>query len=372
MTVGGESMIETRLLRLAVRQRMAGVDCVALVPGSNMRYLCGLTLFMSERPIVAFLSVDGKPALLLPGLEAGRVADAMGDAVDLYPYTDEEGYQAAFERVVSALDLDSKRCAVEHLCMRVMELRALERAAPAAQFVSLEETLPGLRVIKDDGEVAAMRRAIAITEEALHKLIAAPLLGMTERQIAARLKQEMMTAGGDAVAFVIVVAGPNSAKPHAGPSDRPVQAGDLLTIDCGVLKDSYPSDITRTFVLGAASTELADIYRTVQRANEAGRLATRAGVAAQDVDRAARGVIADAGYGEYFIHRTGHGLGLEGHEPPYIVEGNEQLLEPGMVFTVEPGVYVPGVGGVRIEDNVVVTESGHDCLTTFPRELMAI
>jgi Xaa-Pro dipeptidase len=195
---------------------------------------------------------------------------------------------------------------------------------------------------------------------------------MTERQIAARLKQEMMTAGGDAVAFVIVVAGPNSANPHAGPSDRPVQTGDLLTIDCGVLKDGYPSDITRTFVLGEASTELVDIYCTVPRANEAGRLAARAGVAAQDVDRAARGVIEDAGYGQYFIHRTGHGLGLEGHEPPYIVEGNEQLLEPGMVFTVEPGIYVPGVGGVRIEDNVVITERGHDCLTTFPRELMAI
>jgi Xaa-Pro dipeptidase len=256
--------------------------------------------------------------------------------------------------------------------MRVMELRALEQAAPGAQFISLEETLPGLRVIKDDTEIDAMRRAIAITEESLHRLIAAPLLGMTERQIAARLKQEMMAAGGDAVAFVIVVAGPNSANPHAGPSDRPVQAGDLLTIDCGVLKDGYPSDITRTFVLGQVSAELLDVYHTVQRANEAGRLAVRAGVTAQDVDRAARGVIAEAGYGEYFVHRTGHGLGLEGHEPPYIVEGNEQSLEPGMVFTVEPGIYIPGVGGVRIEDNVVVREGGHDCLTTFSRELTAI
>ena len=294
-------MIESRLLRLVARQRMTGVDCVALVPGPNMRYLCGLTLFMSERPIVAFLPVDEKPAILLPGLEAGRVGDAMGDGVDLYPYTDEEGYPVAFERAVSALDLDGKRCAVEHLCMRVMELRALERVAPDAQFVSLEETLPGLRVIKDGSEVDAMRRAIAIAEEALRKLIAASLLGMTERQIAARLKQELVTAGGDAVAFVIVVAGPNSANPHAGPSDRPVQTGDLLTIDCGVLKDGYPSDITRTFVLGEASTELVDIYCTVQRANEAGRLAARAGVAAQDVDRATRGVIEDAGYGQYFI-----------------------------------------------------------------------
>jgi Xaa-Pro dipeptidase len=256
--------------------------------------------------------------------------------------------------------------------MRVLELRALERVAPAIRFVSLEERLPGLRVRKDEREVAAMRRAIAITERALHNLIAQPLMGMTERQIASRLEREMMDAGADAVEFVIVVGGPNSADPHAEPSDRLVRAGDFLTIDCGLRKDGYPSDITRTFVLGETSAEMVAIYEAVLRANSAGRLAVRAGVAAQDVDRAARRAIVDAGYGDRFIHRTGHGLGIEVHEPPYIVEGNEQRLEPGMVFTVEPGIYIPGLGGVRIEDNVVVTDRGVDCLTSFPRELLEI
>jgi Xaa-Pro dipeptidase len=336
-----------------------------------MLYL-GLTLFMSERPIVAFLSLTGMPALVLPLLEVGRAQGMVGDRFTFYPYSDEEGYAAAFARAAEALALDGKRCAVEHLHMRVLELRALERVAPAAKFVSLEDHLPGLRACKDEREVAAMRRAIAITEQALHNLVAKPLMGMTERQIASRLGREMMDAGADEVAFIIVVGGPNSADPHAEPSDRPVREGDFLTIDCGLRKDGYLSDITRTFVLGEASASMVAIYEAVLRANAAGRSAIRAGVAAQDVDRAARRAIIDAGYGERFIHRTGHGLGIEVHEPPYIVEGNEQRLEPGMTFTVEPGIYVPGLGGVRIEDNVVVTDQDVDCLTSFPRELMEI
>jgi Xaa-Pro dipeptidase len=174
------------------------------------------------------------------------------------------------------------------------------------------------------------------------------------------------------VAFLIVVGGPNSADPHAEPSERALQHGELLTIDCGVTRDGYLSDITRTFVLTKAKAEVVALYETVRRANEAGRRAVKAGVPAQLVDRAARSVIAQAGYAEYFVHRTGHGLGMEVHEPPYIVEGNSQRLQAGMVFTVEPGVYLPGIGGVRIEDNVVVTADGSECLTSFPRELMVI
>lgn len=361
-----------RLERLAVRQREAGVDCVILIPGPNLRYLCGLTFSTSERPVVAFFPLHKPAAVLLPYFEQGRAQGMLGHQVDLYPYTDEEGYRGAFRRVVEALNLDSTCCAVEYLHMRVLELRALQDAAPAARFVSLEEKLPGLRILKDDHEIAAMREAIVMTEEALRRLIARPLAGMSERWIAACLAQEMKDLGADAVAFMIVVSGPRTADPHAEPSDRQVQAGDLITIDCGVLKDGYMSDITRTFAVQHVAPRLAEIYQVVRRANEAGKAAVKPGVQAQDVDRAARGVIEQAGYGAYFTHRTGHGLGIEVHEPPYIVQGNEQRLEPGMVFTVEPGIYIPGVGGVRIEDNVVVTTAGVECLTTFERELMVL
>ena len=359
--------------RLYARQQAAGLDCVALVPGPNLRYVSGLPLFMSERPIVALYSLDKRPALLLPELERGRAAERTAGAVDLFPYSDEEGHDPAFARVADALALDGKRVAVEHLHMRVLELRTLERVAPKARFVSLEETLPDLRAVKDHDEVAAIRAAIDITEKALHVLVAGPwqegtFVGRTERQVAERLSREILSAGADGVAFMIVVAGPNGADPHAGPSDRPLQAGDLMTIDCGAVLDGYIADITRTFAIGQVDDQLRTIYEVVRQANAAGRAAAKPGIPAQEVDRAARKVIENAGYGEQFFHRTGHGLGLETHEPPYIVHGNEQLLKPGMVFTVEPGVYLEGLGGVRIEDDVVITEDGAESLTAFPRD----
>jgi Xaa-Pro aminopeptidase len=292
--------------------------------------------------------------------------------VDFITYSDKEGYGAGFEQVAAAVSSGASRCAVEYLHMRVLELRALEAVAPQALFVSLDEHIAALRICKDESELNAMRKAIAITERALHELVTGSLIGATERQIAGRLERGLIGGGADAVGFIIVVTGPNSADPHAEPSDRPLQDGDLLTIDCGAVKDGYFADITRTFVAGHPNERISEIYEVVQRANAAGRAAVRPGMQAQQVDQAARDVIRDAGYGDQFFHRTGHGLGLEVHEPPYVVEGNEQLLEPGMVFTIEPGIYVSGLGGVRIEDNVVVTPEGVECLTSFPRELMVV
>jgi Xaa-Pro dipeptidase len=365
-------MYTERQRRLVERQREKGLDCIALVPGPNMRYLCGLSLGMSERPVVAVFSADGRAGAVVPALELGRASAMVGDRMALYPYADEEGPEQAFLALAEYSSLAESRCVVEYLHMRVLELRMLERVAPGAQFVSLEEQVPGLRAVKDQHEIEAIKRAIEITEQGLHQLISQPLLGMSERQIAARLDQEVRAAGAESGASAIVVGGPNSANPHAGPSDRALEHGDLLTIDCGVRIDGYLADITRTFVLGEATPEVVAMYEAVRQANEAGRKAIRAGVPAQVVDRAARRVIEGAGYGEYFIHRTGHGLGMEVHEPPYIVEGNEQVLEAGMVFTVEPGVYLPGIGGVRIEDDVVVTAGGCESLTSFPRGLMEI
>jgi Xaa-Pro dipeptidase len=169
-----------------------------------------------------------------------------------------------------------------------------------------------------------------------------------------------------------VVSGPNSAQPHASPSDRQLSEGDLVTIDWGAIYRGYRSDITRTFVLGVPSPEMERMQDAVLAANQAGRMAIRPGRPAQEIDRAARRAIAQAGYGEFFVHRTGHGLGLETHEPPYVVEGNLELLNAGMAFTVEPGVYIPDVGGVRIEDDVLVTEQGAETLTKLPRDLLSV
>ena len=220
-----------------------------------------------------------------------------------------------------------------------------------------------------------MREAVAIAERAIQSLLDEGTIraSRTELQVAADLKIALLREGSEGDAFSpIVVAGTNSASPHASPSGRPMEDGELLIIDWGAVYRGYRSDITRTFVLGAPTPEMERIHDAVLAANQVGSLKTSPGLPAQEVDRAARRAITLAGYGEYFIHRTGHGLGLETHEPPYIVEGNQELLSPGMTFTVEPGIYVPELGGVRIEDDVMVTESGSETLTSLPRELVQL
>jgi Xaa-Pro dipeptidase len=228
---------------------------------------------------------------------------------------------------------------------------------------------------KDGVEIEHMRRAVEIAERAIQRLLDDNSIrpGRTEQEVAADLQIAMLREGGQGEAFPpIVVAGPNSALPHASPSDRPMAEGELVIIDWGAVFEGYRSDITRTFYLGTPPPEIERLYDAVLAANHSGRLAVRPGMPAQEVDRAARRSIELAGYGEYFIHRTGHGLGLETHEPPYIVEGNLAMLRPGMTFTVEPGIYVPDLGGVRIEDDIVVTEDGSETLTTLARELISI
>jgi Xaa-Pro dipeptidase len=291
----------------------------------------------------------------------------------LLPWSDEQGPQAAFAAASQALALSGKTLAIEELVMRVRELRLIEASAPGVRFADAGPLVAALRMSKDEDEIAKMRQAAAIAETALEAVLPKIHLGVTEREIANELLLEMMRSGAQGLPFEpIVLSGPKSALPHGAPGDRRVQAGDLLLFDFGVSVGGYASDITRTFAVGHLDDELRRVYEAVKRANEAGRLAARPGVEIQEVDRAARRVIAEAGYGQYFTHRTGHGLGLEGHEPPYACEGDTTILEPGMTFTVEPGVYLPGKGGVRVEDDVVVTATGCESLTQYPRELQVI
>ncbi len=363
-------MFKDRLRKLVSLLSSWKIDGVVLVPGPNLRYLTGINMHTSERPTLAFFPAQGTPALVLPLLEAQGLPEDIRSEMNLFSYTDEEGPQDAVAAAAAALQLAGKRLGVEFLQMRVMELKRLEQAAGDCHILAFEAFLQELRVCKDETELEEMRRAVRITEEALSTTIAQVRPGQTEQEIATELRLAMLRAGAEDVAFVITVAGPRTASPHAGSSSRPLQPGDVLIVDCGAVYGGYVADITRTFAIGEIPAELENVYAVVQAANEAGRDAVRPGARAQDVDRAARQVIVEAGYGDYFIHRTGHGLGLEVHEPPYIVEGNEERLQPGMTFTVEPGIYIPGLGGVRIEDDVVVTVTGSETLTTYPRDLI--
>lgn len=366
-------MNQSRLTRLQTEMKAQGIDGIALVPGPNMVYMSHIHSHTSERPIVLFIPADEAPSIVIPNLEAMK-AEAVGIAPDrIHGWSDDEGYMNAFKAAAQQLKLSNYTLGVEALHMRVLELDILRECAPALKTCHAEPMLSALRLVKDDEEIAAMERAVAVAQHAMEALLPQIKIGMTEKEVAKQLTQLLMDGGADSIAFgPIVSAGPNAASPHAVPTERPLQAGDLLVIDWGCYVDGYPSDITRTFAVGDIDEEAKRIYNAVKLANEQGKLASSPTSAGQDVDRAAREVIEEAGYGKYFIHRTGHGLGLEVHEPPYMMEGNEVIMKPGNVITVEPGIYLPGKNGVRIEDDVVITEDGHRSLTTFPRDLITV
>ena len=366
-------MNDERLQRLTEQILANGLDGLALMPGPNMVYVSGIHSHVSERPILLFIPADDDPAIIIPTLEASKARDAGIPEDRIFDWDDNEGFAGAFQQACAQLELSDYLLGVEALHMRVLELQMLQRFAPGLQISHAEPALAALRMIKSQKELAAMDKAIAVAESALRRVMPRIRAGLSEKQVAAMLMQELLLSGGDSLAFgPIVSTGPNGASPHAVPTERLLQAGDLLVIDWGVYVDEYPSDLTRTFAIGEVDSELRHIHDVVRLANEAARAAVRPGVTGQEVDQAARAVIEDAGYGEFFIHRTGHGLGLEVHEPPDMSPVNTNPLVPGNVFTIEPGIYLPGRGGVRIEDNLVVTEDGGRTMSSFPRELITL
>ena len=357
--------MDARVDRLLASAEANGLDAIALVPGPNLRYLTGLAFFMSERPIVALLPVDAAPAVVLPDLESGKAAERGYQA---FSYTDEEGYALAFTQACASLELANARVGVESLRMRVLEASILERYAPGVTLVATDEHFAQQRMIKSEDELVYMRRAAHVAEQAFVAWVSTLKVGMTEREAAAGLTGMLLQGGADGLAFdPIVASGPRGALPHAVPGDRVFRPGDWIVVDWGARVAGYCSDLTRMLVIGEPEGVLADVHQIVLAANEAGRAAVAPGVAAQSVDAAARAVIEAEGYGPEFFHRTGHGLGLEEHEPPYMVSGNDLPLRAGMTFTVEPGIYLADVGGIRIEDDVVVTASGVASLTTLSR-----
>ncbi|MCB8985011.1 MAG: aminopeptidase P family protein [Ardenticatenaceae bacterium] len=366
-------MNQQRLTRLQQEMTTRGLDGIVLMPGPNQVYISGMHTHVSERPILLFLPANDTPAVIIPGLEAMKAKDAGVAAERIFAWTDEEWFEGAFARAAEVLGLDGAHWGVEALYMRVLELEALQKVAPSLRTSHAEPAIMALRAVKDANELATMERAVAIAERAIERLLPLIKIGQTEKQVANMLTNLLYEEGADTMAFSpIVSTGPNGASPHAVPTDRALADGDFLVVDWGAYVDGYPSDITRTFAVGHIDPEMARIYEVVQLANQQGKLAAKPGTTGEAVDHAAREVIEDAGYGKYFIHRTGHGLGLEVHESPSMVAGNREPLAAGNVFTVEPGIYLPGRGGVRIEDDVVVTADGHRSLTSFTRELLTV
>jgi Xaa-Pro dipeptidase len=364
-------MNTSRLEQLRVSMDPAGLDAVALNPGPTFTYLTGEHFHLMERPVVLLVPRAGDPVIVLPQFEMLKASN-LPYRVSAFSYDENPAdWDAVFRKAVASLKLDGRKIGVEPRQLRLLEFGYIRGGAPEAEFPDASDALASLRLRKDETEVESMRRAVRIAQAALESALSSFKVGMTEREFAGSLIVQLFRHGSDPdLPFApIVSAGPNSANAHASPSDRAIGRADLLVVDWGAASDGYISDLTRTFGIGEIDPELVKIAEIVHAANVAGRDAGRPGVPCANVDRAARSVIEKAGYGEFFTHRTGHGIGMEAHEEPYMRGDNMHMLYPGMAYTVEPGIYLPGRGGVRIEDDVVVTKTGVEVLSDLPREL---
>lgn len=366
-------MNELRLNKLNSKLLENSIDGIVLNAGPTLTYFTGLGFHLMERPVVFSITPHKKPILILPELEKRKIEHVTG--INPFFYDENpENWQGVFTEAFRFLDLKSPVIGLEPLWLRYIEHNYISQSLDKVEFVDGSKIISTLRSRKDEEEIRLMRKAVEIAQDALRSVLPQIKIGMEEKEIANNLVQQLLLHGSEpSLPFTpIVSSGPNGANPHAKPSSRKIADGELLVIDWGANHQGYMSDLTRTFAVGNIDDESLRIHELVQQANSAGRKAGRAGKTCQEIDRAARRVIRDGGYGDLFTHRTGHGIGRECHEEPYIREGNTELLEPGMTYTIEPGIYIPGKNGVRIEDDVMITDEGTVSLSDFPRRLLQL
>jgi Xaa-Pro dipeptidase len=351
-----------RLERARAELKARGLDLLIATPGTNYEYLTGYNPGRSERLIALLLPVAGAPAVVCPSFEVERIR-RHGIITEQHGWEEQDDPHALVRETVRRLSPGSTAgtIALESSTAYQTFLR-LARALPGRKFVDAAPVTERLRVIKTPEEVALIRRAIATTLEAMAATFAQLAVGATEREVAQILEREMRQRG--APGGGLVQFGPSSALPHGGPGGPKLEREMVVLIDCGCTVGGYQSDVTRTLWFGDhPSDEFRKVFNVVHDAQTAAMELGRPGTPCQEMDRAARKLIAAAGYGPFFTHRLGHGLGMDGHEPEYLVEGNAARLDPGMVFTIEPGIYQLGKFGVRIEDDCVMTESGVEVLS---------
>jgi Xaa-Pro aminopeptidase len=354
-----------RLAALRDKMRETGADLVAIGPGSHMDWLIGFHPHPDERPCLLLVGAE-KETFLMPSLNAEGSRESTD--IEFHAWADEEGPHAALAAALVAIDAGQAKSVVVDETMRADFALLLLDALPGASHSFTDRTVGALRMRKDESEFAALKMNAGIADRAMQKAWSAIRPGVSEAELAAVVKEHFATEGATP-AFWIVGAGGNGAFPHHQTGERKLAEGDAVVIDIGGRKRGFPSDITRMAVVGHPPEGYGQIHTIVEKAVQAALKTARPGVKAREVDAAARGVIADAGYGAYFVHRTGHGMGIDGHEPPYITATSETVLEEGMVFSIEPGVYLPGRFGIRLEEIVILREDGPEILSSLPRDL---
>jgi Xaa-Pro aminopeptidase len=357
-----------RIARATELAAEAGLTGLLIAPGPDLAYFTGYRPLINERITLLAIQAGRDPVLVVPNFERPGAEAAPGfGAVEIIDWSDAEEPYA----LTAGLLEPGGRYAVSDSAW-ALHLLALQEQLPDARQMSMSEALPTLRAIKDADEVELLAAAGAAVDSCFEEIVGVPFAGRAETEIAAELAERLLAHGHSEVEFTLVGSGPNGANPHHEVGSRTIRDGDMVVLDFGGTMDGYSSDITRTVHIGDAAAEEREIYEVVRAAQQAGVDAVAPGVPCQEVDRAARAVIADAGYGEHFIHRVGHGIGLTGHEPPYMVEGETRPIEPGMCFSVEPGIYLRDRFGVRIEDIVAVTADGARRLNSCTRDLQIV
>jgi len=341
---------------------------VIVPPSPDLAYLIGYEPMPLERATLLVLAPGEAPRLLVPMLERPLAADAAGaEELEIVGWRDGEDPYAI---VAGWLSGPGRIAMADRLW--ASHVLALQAALPGATWTSARPVVGALRARKDAVEIDALRRAALAADAALAEVVRGRFVGRREDEIAADLAEGLLAHGHGRVDFTIVATGPNAASPHHEPTARTVEPGDAVVLDFGGVLDGYCSDTTRTLSVGQPDPLLAEVHAVVLEAQAAARGVVRPGVSIREVDRAARAVIEAAGYGERFFHRTGHGIGMETHEEPYIVSGNSEQLQIGHAFSIEPGIYIDGQWGARIEDIVVCTDAGGERLNMSSRELYLV
>ncbi|MEV0802891.1 aminopeptidase P family protein [Kribbella sp. NPDC050281] len=358
-----------RMRRVVADAERAGLDGLLISPGPDLVWLTGYQpTAITERMTLLVLTPDQEPTLVVPTLERPDAEAAVGaPSLSIVDWSDGED---PFARAASYLGETAIMGIADSAW--AMHLLGLQEAVPGSSYRSLTQGLPMLRAVKDSDELARLDAAGAAADATYEQILGVRFSGRKETDVAADLARLLREFRHEQVDFTVVGSGPNGANPHHEAGDRVIEVGDAVVLDFGGLMYGYGSDTSRTVCVGEPSAEIREVHEIVRLAQQAGVEAVRPGVACQEIDRAARKVITDAGYGERFIHRTGHGIGTTTHEPPYMIEGEEQALVPGMCFSVEPGIYLTGKFGVRIEDIVTVTGAGGRRLNNTERDLRIV
>lgn len=349
-----------------------GIDTALITTPDNVFYLSGFKSNPHERLLAVAVFRDAEPFVIAPKMELPDVQAAgwTGDAVG---HEDTDDAWEIVARSVKERGIAPSLIAIEKSHMNVERYERLRELYPEAAFTGLDSKLNAMRNIKDEAELEKLREAARLADYAVEVGCREIAEGKTELEILTAIEFEMKKKGVSHMSFdTMVLSGKKTASPHGKPGSRKIQKGDFILFDLGVVWEGYCSDITRTVAFGEPTAEMREIYETVRRAEQAAVEAVQPGIRAMDLDKIARDVITEAGYGEYFTHRLGHGLGISVHEFPSLHGSNEMELEEGTVFTIEPGIYHPEITGVRIEDDVVVTADGVEVLTQFPKELQII